>query len=333
MPINAHPDFLAAEKEYLAAQTKEQKIRTLKKMISLAPSHKGAENLRAQLKRRLARLKYTKEKESKQKRGGKTGIKKEDMQAVLVGKTNSGKSTILNALTNVNTRISSALEKFTTKNPVVGMLHYAGANIQLVEVPAIESEFYDKGLVHTADTILIVITNLEQLKEVEPLANESRAKKIIIFNATNQTQNELRKISANLQSKKYNFVIVDAQDFSSDFARQNFVRAEGDNGRKGTGSERNLKNENLEELREKIFQSFDKIRVYTKEPGKNPDKNRPIILDLESTVKDAAEKILHGFSKQVKQTKIWGPSSKFSGQITGLTHKLKDLDVVEFKTK
>jgi len=52
-----------------------------------------------------------------------------------------------------------------------------------------------------------------------------------------------------------------------------------------------------------------------------------------STVLDAAEKILKGFSKKVKQTKIWGPSSKFGGQIVGLNHKLKDMDVVEFKTR
>jgi len=52
-----------------------------------------------------------------------------------------------------------------------------------------------------------------------------------------------------------------------------------------------------------------------------------------STVKDVAEKILKGFSKKVKKTKIWGPSSKFSGQIIGLNHELKDMDTVEFTTK
>ena len=52
-----------------------------------------------------------------------------------------------------------------------------------------------------------------------------------------------------------------------------------------------------------------------------------------ATVKDVAEKILHGFSKNIKETRIWGPSSKFSGQKVGLNHKLKDLDTVEFKTK
>ena len=36
---------------------------------------------------------------------------------------------------------------------------------------------------------------------------------------------------------------------------------------------------------------------------------------------------------KVKETRIWGPSSKFSGQVVGLKHVLKDMDVVEFKTK
>ena len=52
-----------------------------------------------------------------------------------------------------------------------------------------------------------------------------------------------------------------------------------------------------------------------------------------SKVIHVAEKILKGFSKKVKETKIWGPSSKFPGQKVGLQHKLKDLDVVEFKTR
>ena len=90
--------------------------------------------------------------------------------------------------------------------------------------------------------------------------------------------------------------------------------------------------ENLEELKEKLFQSFDKIRVYTKEPGKEKSP-KPIIMKPDSTLKDIAEKILKGFSKKVKETRIWGPSSKFPGQKIGLKHKLKDLDVVEFKTR
>ncbi len=306
MPINAHPDYLAAEKEYMQSATLEEKIEKLKKMISVAPSHKGAENLRAQLKTRLKKFQQQSEKSKKAGKSSKAGIKKEDMQAVLIGKSNSGKSSLLTILTNASPRISNT--KFTTTHPIIGMMNYEGANIQLIEIPAIESEYYNKGLANTADTLLILITKLEQLKEIEEKLIKTPGKRIILFTKSDiLTDNEKRKISATLQSKKYNFVLISCLQ-----------------GREG--------GEALYDLKNKLLQSFDKIRVYTKEPKKEKSK-RPIILEPNSTVKQVAEKILKGFSNKVKETKIWGPSSKFSGQTVGLQHQLKDLDVVEFKTR
>jgi len=115
--------------------------------------------------------------------------------------------------------------------------------------------------------------------------------------------NEKRKIEATLKSKKIVFAMVSAK----------------------TG-------ENLGEFKEKMFESFGKLRVFTKEPGK-PKSEKPVIMETNSTVKDVAEKIFKGFSKNIVETKIWGPSSKFPGQKVGLNHQLKDLDVVEFKTR
>jgi len=294
MPINASPYYERAEVEYLRSQTTEQKIRCLKKMITLAPKHKGSENLLKQLRTRLKKLKYTKEKESKKIGSIQKGIKKADMQAVVVGKTNSGKSTLLKILTNAEPKISEV--KLTTTQPIIGMMNYASTQTQIIENPAIGSEYYDKGLTNTADTILILINSIEEIKEILEKIQKAKGKKIIIFN--NKNNLEKRKIAATLQSKKHNFVFM----------------------------------EDLNELKEKIFQSFDKIRVFTKESGKNKSQ-KPIIMKPDSSVFDVAEKILHGFSQNVKETKIWGPSSKFAGQKVGLKHKLKDLDVVEFKTR
>jgi len=176
------------------------------------------------------------------------------------------------------------------------MMNYASTQTQIIENPAIGSEYYDKGLTNTADTILILINSIEEIKEILEKIQKAKGKKIIIFN--NKNNLEKRKIAATLQSKKHNFVFM----------------------------------EDLNELKEKIFQSFDKIRVFTKESGKNKSQ-KPIIMKPDSSVFDVAEKILHGFSQNVKETKIWGPSSKFAGQKVGLKHKLKDLDVVEFKTR
>ena len=90
--------------------------------------------------------------------------------------------------------------------------------------------------------------------------------------------------------------------------------------------------EGIEKLKEKISQSFDIIRIYTRKPGKEAD-SVPVIVKPDSTLEQVAEKILHGYSKRIKFAKIWGPSSKFNGQKIGLKHVVKDNDVIEFYTE
>ncbi len=305
MPINASPHFERAQIEYDQAKTKEEKIKLLKKMMALAPKHKGAENLNAQLKRRLAKLKYSKEKEDRSGKSSFKGIRKGDMQAVIVGKTNSGKSSFLKKLTNAEPKISSI--SFSTKEPVIGILNYLGAQIQLIEIPAIDGENFEKGIVHTADTILILVKSFEEIIEVKQKLPPHEGKEIIIFNKSDLlNEKEKRKLYAKMQSKKYDFEIISSLPY--------------------------LDNNNIEELKKKIFSSFRILRIFTKQPGKEKEK-RPMIMKPESTVKDVAEKVSKALSKRIIKTKIWGPSSKFSGQIVGLNHKLKDLDVVEFKTR
>ena len=85
----------------------------------------------------------------------------------------------------------------------------------------------------------------------------------------------------------------------------------------------------LESLKLKIFESFPIIRVYTKEPKKSPSPD-PMILKEKSTFKDATEKVRKGMSKKIKRSRVWGPSSKFGGQVIGLGHILKDKDIIEF---
>jgi ribosome-interacting GTPase 1 len=303
MPINAHPEYIAAEKEYYKAETPEEKLKALEKMISVLPGHKGAENLRAQIKLRYKKLKEKIAKEKKSGKSKKTGIKKEDLQVVLIGKTHSGKSSFISLTTNAKPEVADY--DFVTRYPIVAMMDYKGVGIQLIEVPAVGSEYYDKGIVNSADVILILFESLEQIKEIEKVVERAPGKKIFVFSKSDiLSEEEKRKLIATLSSKKYNFNII------------------------------SIKNkEGIELLKEKIFQSFGKIRVYTKEPGKEKSSSRPIILEPQSNVKDVAEKILKGFSQRIKETRIWGPSSKYAGQVVSLQHQLKDMDTVEFRTK
>ena len=57
MPTNLPPDYFAIEKRFRSAETLDEKIDALQEMISVVPKHKGTDHLRADLRRRLARLK------------------------------------------------------------------------------------------------------------------------------------------------------------------------------------------------------------------------------------------------------------------------------------
>jgi hypothetical protein len=302
MPINAHPEYVSAEKEYQEAYTDEERLAALEKMMRYMPKHKGAENLRKNIRTRYKKLKQEMQK-AKKASGAKKGIKKEDMQAVIVGLTNSGKSSILKAITNAEPKIASY--GFTTTEPEVGTLHYQGCNIQIIDIPPIASENFDRGLVNNADTILIIVEKVHEIKPILAiLKSNKKAKVIVVFNKIDlYDENTKRKISETLKSKRYNFVMTSA-----------------------------ITGDGLDKLKEKIFRSFNIIRVYTRQPGKKEDEI-PVILPPNSTLKDVAEKILHGYSKKVKYAKIWGPSSKFAGQRIGLKHIVKDKDIVEFYTE
>ena len=90
---------------------------------------------------------------------------------------------------------------------------------------------------------------------------------------------------------------------------------------------------NTEILKEIIFQKMNYIRIYCKEAGKPADLKEPLILKDGMTIRDMCHKLHKDFVKQFKFAKVWGPSSKFGGQILMLKHKLKDEDIVEIHVR
>jgi len=171
-------------------------------------------------------------------------------------------------------------------------------------MPAIENELCDLGIINTADTLIIVITDISQLEKIAPFLGKATSSQIIAYNKIDLLEEtEKRKLFSRLQSKKYNFILISCKN-----------------------------QEGIKELKEKLFSSFKKIRVFTKEPGKAPDMQNPLILDIDSTVKEAARKIIHS-QNIIEETRLTGPSSKFPNQKVGLSHILKDKDIIEFHVK
>ncbi|MFH0954829.1 MAG: GTPase [Candidatus Micrarchaeota archaeon] len=185
MTINAGFEFARAQIKYEQANSLKAKLEALQEMYSTAPKHKGSENLRAEISRKIAATRHELEKEKEQasKRGGGSGmaVKKEGAgQIVLIGLPNSGKSTILKQLTGVDVEIADY--EFTTTTPQFGMVDFFKAKIQLVEIPAIiqgSSEGKASGtqllsIVRSSDAVVLVLDSDNAKAEFEILLSECK---------------------------------------------------------------------------------------------------------------------------------------------------------------
>lgn len=295
MPINAGPEYFAAEKRYSEARTIEQKIDALQEMIRKAPKHKGSEHLLADLRKRLAKYKREAVIEKKKSHKPSFVIRKDGAaQICIIGLTNSGKSTLINSLTNAHAQVAEY--PYTTKVPHVGMMLYNDLQFQLIEIP---SSFNSDslGLIHSCDLILIILDasqNIEKQKDklIEILERNRLGSKRMLF----------VKNKSKVCGLDQNIICIDAKV--------------------GLG---------LEGLRETIWKSLKLIKVYTKSPNK-PKDIPALALEKESTVEDLAKEIHKDFIETFKFARIYN-ATKFSGKKVGLDYKLHDNDVVEIHTE
>lgn len=290
MPINATPEFFKAKADFENEKDPKKKIEKLKYLLSVAPSHKGAEKLLMQLKKKLAQLK---EEAVKKKKGGSSygvSVKKEGAaQVVIVGMPGCGKSTLLSLLTNARPEISPV--PFTTKLPEVASMHYLNVGIQLVELPAIVPGGSENSkwlsIARTADLVVLLVdsTQPEQLQKLQQMLDEEG-----INNPT--------------------MVIYSKGDLSRKPKALN-------------PSDKML----VEGLRTEIWKKLDLIRVYTKIRFAEPDLSRPVTLPKGSTVNDLALHVHRDFAQNLKHARIW--RGNFKGLKAGADYELKDGDVVE----
>ncbi|MCJ7478796.1 MAG: 50S ribosome-binding GTPase [Candidatus Nanohaloarchaeota archaeon QJJ-7] len=90
--------------------------------------------------------------------------------------------------------------------------------------------------------------------------------------------------------------------------------------------------EGVEELKKRIWEKLRFMRVYMKKPGKDPDREEPLIVDRGSTIGEVLDTLAGDFSN-FKHARIWGSSADFPEQKVGEDHVLQDEDVVELRTK
>lgn len=192
MPANLPPECRVLERKYFEAETAPEKIKALEDYHAAIPKHKGTERLRAQIKRRISKLRLELEERKKHRArmslaSGSYAVKKEGVgQVVILGVTNAGKSSLLQALTNAKITISD--HPFTTTKPIPGMVPFEDVQIQLLEAPALyKGASEGKGwgvqtlsLARNADGLLLFIdlSTTEPIAQLEMILAELRGARV-----------------------------------------------------------------------------------------------------------------------------------------------------------
>lgn len=320
MPANLPPEYYKAEEHFRQATTLQEKIAALENLISTVPKHKGTDKIRADLRRRLSRLRDASAKSKKAGKGDLYTVGKQGAaQVCLAGFPNAGKSSLLASLTNAKPVVAEY--PMSTVMPLTGMMAFEDIQFQIVDLPPLGNESTDgwvSGILRYAD-MLMLVTDAEDAPDaqVERLTaqlrqwnipvcgdgspEESAKPAIIAMNKADLPGSDSRlKVLSDTCGHAYPVVSVSAKEKSG-----------------------------LEILRRTVFEHSRVIRVYAKQPGKAPDMSSPFTVPSGSQVMKLAEIIHKDFVSQFRYACIWG-SSRFDGQRVQKDYILHDRDVVEF---
>ncbi len=320
MPANLTPQYYAAEEKYRQATTPEERINALQEMLKVIPKHKGTEKLQGDIKKRIARFKEE-GKKKKQSRGfDPFGVEKQGAgQVVLAGYPNTGKSSLVGALTRAQVKIAEY--PFTTALPLSGMMPYKDTFIQLVDTPPLSVDNVPSGLIGTfkeADALLVIIdlSTAECLDQLEGVLQILQEREVIDLHGE---EDIIAPVPFLILANKIDHpdALENLEVLLDLMPDLEFIRVSSN----GSG---------LEELKARVYTMLDIIRVYGKAAGREADMERPFILKTGSTVLDFAAMVHKDFPEKLKSALVWG-SSKFEGQAVSRDYILEDGDIVELQ--
>lgn len=326
MPANLPPQYHEAEKKYRTARTIPEKVAALQAMLAVMPKHKGTDHLKADLRAKVAKLTDELERPAGS-RGGRPSpfaIRKEGAgQAVLVGLPNSGKSSLLAALTGAKVKVASY--PFTTQVPELGMLRFENTHIQVVDTPPLSEGRLESRL-------FALLRNSDILVAVVDLGARPAAQVEAVLRVLSQWgigPLELGKDAEPSRRHTEKRLVIAANKADLEGALDAFQRLEADYGQHFPVVLTSATDAvGLEELGRGIFRSLGVIRVYTASPGSESSFENPLVLPGGSTVQDAATSIHKEWQRKLKYALVWG-STKFEGQRVGRDYVLADGDVLQ----
>jgi uncharacterized protein len=340
MPTNVTPEYKKAEEAYRKAREPKERLECLREMLSTIPKHKGTEHLQADIK---SRIKDLTEELAGPKKGGKRGgpalsVRPEGAaQLALLGPPNSGKSALHVRLT--GSRAQSGPGPFITQFPEPGMLACEDIAFQLLDLPSLSPDHsppWIAAALQSSDAALLVVDLSEPacVEQVQFILATLEAKKVsLVAEWPGHTAGKSREPDTApeaddpFQIVLPTLLLANKSDLATDpeevavleeLLGVNFpaLRVSA------------LTGQGLGELARWLFRALQIVRVYTKVPGKEPERDRPFTVREGDTVLDVARLVHKDIAASFRFARVWG-SGVFDGQQVGADHRVADGDVLE----
>jgi small GTP-binding protein len=306
MPM-PHRTFAQVAKRRLVGKEGRERIREVRALMAELPDYRNGPY--ADLRKWLAsEIDEARVRSSAVHRDSIAVRREGAAQICLVGPPNVGKSSILQALSEI--QIKTGDYPFTTIRPVPALTRINGVLVQLVEIPGlIEGASDDRGggrallgVLRSADAIVFCVRADADPSELDIVRGELAAagiEKPGILAATRADEADARTI-ARLGAAFPDLPLVPVSI---------------------------LDEATLDAFREAVWRLTGLIRVYLRNEGATD--RELVAFHRGATVTQVADFVHHDLAASFAGARIWGPSAQFDGQRVGREHEVDDGDVVE----
>jgi small GTP-binding protein len=306
MPM-PHRTFAQVAKRRLVGKEGKERIREVRALLGELPDYRNGPyaDLRKWL---LSEIEDTRVRSNAVHRDSISVRREGAAQIALVGPPNVGKSSLLQALSEI--QIKTGDYPFTTLRPVPALTLIGGVLVQLVEIPGlIEGASEDRGggrallgVLRSVDAIVYCARADGDPLELEVVRAEivaSGIEKPAVLAATRADEADAAML-ARLADAFPDLAVVPVSV---------------------------LDEASLDAFRAAVWSLTGLLRVQLRKDGSTDP--RPLALDPGSSVADVADWVHHDLGATFSGARVWGPSAHFDGQRVGRDHEVRDGDVVE----
>jgi ribosome-interacting GTPase 1 len=306
MPM-PHRTFAQLAKRRLTGTEGRERIRVVRELLADLPDYRNGPyaDLRKSL---LAEIEDTRVRSSAVHRDSIAVRREGAAHICLVGPHNVGKSSVLQALSEI--QIKTGDYPFTTLRPVPALTRIGGVLVQLVEIPGlIEGASEDRGggrallgVLRGADAIVYCCRAGADPAELEVVRAEialADIDKPAILAATRADEAEVGAVDR-LAAAFPDLQVVPVSI---------------------------LDEVSLDAFREAVWRLTGLIRVRLRNNGTVEDE--PLALQPGASVADVARWVHNDLGATFSGARVWGTSARFDGQRVGRDHVVTDGDVIE----